>query len=80
MIEPAPDPAVQTWTKRFLLVKAISMASMIGCIAYMLLWDNSQSDIALIWLGLSILFSFVGARWCRWKIRRARERLTDEQT
>ena len=69
----AEDPAARKWVRRFLLVKALSMGSMVACMAYMLLWENSQKDLALIWLGLTIFFSFVGARWCRWNLRRVRE-------
>jgi hypothetical protein len=67
------NPEVKKWVRRFLAIKMLSIASMIACMAYMLLWKNSQTDVALIWLGLTFVFSFVGARWCRWHVNRARE-------
>lgn len=67
------DPAVKRWSRRFLFVKAISIASMAVCVGYMLFWDPTRTDVAIIWLGLSMLFSFAGGQWCRWNIRRLDE-------
>lgn len=67
------NPEAKKWVRRFLVIKALSIASMVACMAYMLLWPNSQTDLALIWLGLTFALSFVGARWCRWKVNRANE-------
>jgi hypothetical protein len=79
MTEPEPvDPAVQKWRARYMRVKVISILSMIGCMSYMLLWSSSRTDVAFIWLGLTMLFSFGGAQFCQWQIRRLDEEEEEE--
>jgi len=64
------DPRRQKWRSRFLRVKWISMLSLLCCMGYMLLWSNSRTEIGILWLGATMLFSFAGAQWCRWNLRR----------
>jgi hypothetical protein len=74
MTEPEPiNPRRQKWRSRFLHVKWISMLSMLGCAGYMLLWSNARTEIALLWLGATMLFSFGGGQWCRWNLGRLDE-------
>jgi hypothetical protein len=71
MTETEPfNPAVRKWRAWYMRVKGISILSMICCMSYMLFWNSSRTDVAIIWLGLTMLFSFGGAQWCRWNIRR----------
>ena len=78
MSEPV-SPIVKKWRAWFIRVKGISMLSLVGCMAYMLLWDSSRTDVAVIWLGLTMLFSFGGAQFCRRQIRRHAEQEREEE-